>query len=150
MTNTDNVSALGCYLWNFKVDKKLLASPFQSKSLEALRKSALWDWEKEFVSSYCKQHAGQSVKLVDVAMTLDNQLNMRLKLKARNFEALAYKLRPLLLKHEGKSLFTITRKLQDDSSYPKIICIAPEKEQPEQSFVDNFENISEHVETGST
>lgn len=143
--NQDNLDQLARYLWNLEPSNELLSTPFQSKALENLRKASLRDWEKEFISSYCQQHAGQTIKLADAASALDNSLNSRLKLQVRSFEALQTKLAPLLKKYKDKTIFTIRREVQEDGSKPTVLIISKRKEQPEENFLDNFDVVNEHI-----
>lgn len=140
----ENIAALAAYLWHYPVDRALAVKIFQSKTLTNLRKSQLWDWEKEFIASYCRKNAGRTLELVTVIKELDEDLNQRLKLRAKNFESLLTKLEPLLKELPGTSIFKLFRQRTEEGARPLVVEIAKEKFQPEENFLDNFELIDEN------
>jgi hypothetical protein len=107
-----------------------------------LRKSNLYDWEKELIASYAKEFAGKAVKLVDVVTALDIQLNTKTKIKERNFRALEAKLKPLL---KGKQIFKVGRSFIG-TQRPVVVEFASSKDQPDDSFLDNFGEINENLD----
>jgi Family of unknown function (DUF5906) len=141
--NEKLINSLASYLWNFEADENLLSKPFASKALEKMRKAQLWDWEREFLASYCRQFAGKTVKLTDATVEMDQQLNKKLKLGEKSFKVLAAKILPLMKNLDGKSYFKITRKHQEDGSYPVVLKISSVSEQPPEDFLSNFDAIEE-------
>lgn len=143
LLNHDNIRQLAYFLWHYPRDFKLLASPFTSDKAKSVRLATLQPWEVTFVESYCKQFAGKTMILADTVETLvkDTPGSKPFQMTAPKFMSLHNKVRKELEMHPGKWIFRVERQRLKDKSRPNVVVIAPEKEQPNVSLMDNFQAL---------
>lgn len=140
----DNIAKLGAYFWHYPINRDLADRLFQSNTLKNFRKSQLLDWQKEFLSNYCRARAGQTVKVVDVCTWLDETLNKRLKLGPTSFERLRKTVEPILAEAPSASFFTLTKTAPNSQGERfRALKIAELNQQPPESLLEDLEVVED-------
>lgn len=121
-----NIEQLGKYLLNMKVDPNEMVNPF--KSVEQVRKiksTQLLDWEDWFLFKYCKDKAGQTIPVIEIASDVRHGANINIRVSLRTLKKLRDKM---------PGFFVVrATKLDDGTDGPVGLGFKPLNEQPNRA-----------------
>ncbi len=121
-----NIAELGRYLLNVKVNANEMIHPFKSaEQVRKIKSTQLLDWEDWFLFQYCKDKAGQTLPIIQIASDVRNGANINLRVSLRTLKKLRDKM---------PGFFVVrATKLDDGTDGPVGLGFKPLSEQPSRS-----------------
>lgn len=92
LTEEKNIAKLGRFLYTREVDAEKMKKVFASERTKLVRESSLYEWQDWFITEYCVENAGKSIKQRKVSDDVEDEFGSKFRPSRSSLE----KLRDLL------------------------------------------------------